>query len=101
LTGLKELVMKKASLPAIRTVCGAIFHCLCGAEREIFEREWSILSSHLEIAPDTIYSIELSGFGSVLQTKELTLRYHHDNFGHDTRVIEIIYGKKKHGVIHN
>jgi len=81
----------ESQLSALKTICGGIHYDLIKNSRnEIWPDGWEHLSSYLKMDKTTIYSVEEVTISSFLfRSKELSFRYHHDDF-HNRRTIEFI-----------
>jgi hypothetical protein len=77
-------------MPALRTISGAIHYVLTRYDqREISERDWEYLCSHLKISLSTIYSIEVSNNGFLFFSRYISFRYCHHAFS-EKRVIQFL-----------
>ncbi len=75
---------------ALKTVCGGIFHSLITyGKDELSERDWEYLHSHLHVPDQTVYCVETAKNGFRFSSKSLDMKYVHDSFSTDARVIEI------------
>ncbi|HEY0740870.1 MAG TPA: hypothetical protein VGD40_05375 [Chryseosolibacter sp.] len=84
--------MTQENVKAIKTVSGAIFYALLTyPQMELSGRDWEILCSHLKIHRDCIYSTTVHANGFTLMTKFVCLKYTHNVFASDKRVVELRY----------
>lgn len=81
--------MNEQSKKAIRTIAGGIFHSIVtNHTKELAGRDWELLCGHLKISKDTIHCVSLIPNGFTLTTRQVYLRYVHDNYSVDKRKVE-------------
>ncbi len=84
--------MDQEIIKAIKTISGGIFHgIIINNDKELTGRDWELLCSHLKIRTDTIHSVTPIPNGFILSTKSMSLKYLHNSFSLEKRVIELKY----------
>jgi hypothetical protein len=79
-----------SKLKSLKTISGGLYHSLVTNNAKEFDgRDWDLFCSHFNIPPNTIHSIEFTGTGFILTTKDLYFRYVHNNFDTEKRIVEI------------
>jgi hypothetical protein len=83
------MVVVNFNVLALRTISGAIFHCIkTNNQKELSDRDWQYLRSYLHLDPSTVYHLEGNKNGFVFTCRALTMKYVHHAF-HSERTAEV------------
>ena len=87
---MEKLNISEDDLFALKTVCDAIYYCLEKYDnKKISHWDWSTFSHYSGIPLDAPYTVELEKNGFLLSIPGKKIRYVHNDYSHEKRLIII------------